>query len=230
MGCGTKCSKLNQLIKDGNNEEAKKIIDSGYNVNKKYVSDIFISIITQNECVECTPLCTACECKNYEMIAYLLENNADPNMARYGTQYPFEIFLSHSYENEEIFNLFLEKGVDLEKHMIIPPEAALMSHYFLADPEYRDIMERELLVLISEGVEWSNENEHRQYGGYSLLHYVASTDRVQFMEVLLSYPEAKEYINSKCDAGFTPYMFAEMNEQLDMCELLKQYGALEMAD
>lgn len=87
-----------------------------------------------------------------------------------------------------------------------------------------------MLVLISEGVEWSNENEHRQYGGYSLLHYVASTDRVQFMEVLLSYPEAKEYINSKCDAGFTPYMFAEMNEQLDMCELLKQYGALEMAD
>lgn len=225
MGCGQmqKHTEINKLIANGENEKVIKMVEDGYKVNQTSQNSSIISFLTQNEGNEGSPLYTACEYKNYDMIKFLLENGADPNYSGYKREYPFEIFLSKAYTDEEAFELFLEKGADIEKYLIKSPVAALMSHYRRADADRQEIMERELRVLISSGVTWRNENLNEQYGGYSLLHFVAATDRTEFMKELLSYDEAAEYINTKTNMGETPYDIAKQNNQVEMCVLLKAY-------
>ena len=216
---------LNTLIRDGNNELAKQLVKEGYPINKTKESNRLVSLLTQNERNENTPLYTACECNNREMIKYLLDNNANPNLRTYGREYPFEMFLMHCYEDEELFALFLAKGADIEKYMIKPPVAALMGHYHTADERHREIMQRELRELIKCGIKWRNDDMESQYGGYSLLHYVASTDRLDFMQELLYYNESRSCINTKTNTGYTPYALAKKNGEQQMCELLEKAGA-----
>lgn len=224
IGCSqnNENTKINALIVSGENEEAIQMINNGYDINQAQNS-VAASILSQNEINEGSLLYTACKAKNYEMVKYLLMNGADPNYAGYIQEYPFEIFLSNSYVDEDAFNLFIEKGADLEKHMVKPPIIALMSHYPRVNVDKQEIIEREVKTLISHGVSWRNETLDEQYGGYSILHFVAATNRTDFMCELLSYDEAAQYIDSRTNTGETPYDIAKQNGQSEMCAVLKEY-------
>lgn len=221
-GCSNNQShrEINQLITNGDNEEVIKLVESGYDINKK-CDNVVISILTENADFNCSPLYTACKTSNYEMIKFLLNNEANPNYSGYNTEYPFELFLSTSYNDKEAFDLFLEKGADIEKHGIKTPMCALMIHYAGADEEHQEIIEDELRELISLGISWRNENLDEQYGGYSILHFVAMSDRIEFMQELLEYNDAAEYLKSVTASGKTPYDLAKQNNQEEMCKLLE---------
>ena len=234
-GCGNKKEqeKLNKLIANLDNDEAKRLVDKGYSLNNTFTSDIILSLISQNEYNGNTPLCTACRCENTEMIRYLLENGANPNITRFRQCYPLELFLSHSYDSDEsLLELFIEKGVNVNKYEIRPPMVELMKHYDCPDDEAeaekiekREIVEREIKILIENGVKWQNDDMNTQYAGYSILHFVAATDRTDFMKELLTYENARNYINSQTSKGYTPLHFAAFNNERDMYNLLIQEGA-----
>lgn len=221
IGCGRnhENTKINALIASGRNQEAIQMINNGYDINQVQNS-VAASILSQNEINGGSLLYTACKAKNHEMVKYLLINGADPNYAGYNQEYPFEIFLGNSYTDEDAFNLFIEKGADFEKHMVKPPIIALMSHYPRVNIDKQEIIEREVKILISHGINWRNETLDEQYGGYSILHFVAATDRTDFMCELLSYDEAAQYINSRSNTGETPYDIAKQNGQPEMCAVL----------
>lgn len=222
-GCGKKQDNtdINKLIASGENEKVIEMVNNGYDINANVDSPLK-SIATQNEVNNCSPLYMACQSKNYDMIKFLLDNGADPNYSGYGLEYPFEVFMSKSYTDIDAFKLFLEKGADIEKHNIKIPLCALLSHYSKVDTAKQEIIEQEVLYLIDNGVIWRNDNLKEQYGGYSILHFVAATNRVEFMKTLLEYDEAKECLNSATNTGETPYDIAKANNQNDMCNILKQ--------
>lgn len=225
--------RLNSLIAANDNEAAKELVDKGYSLNDTFLSDMFISILTQNEANEATPLYTACLNENNEMTRYLLENGANPNVTRFRREYPLVLYLENSYASDEsLLDLFIEKGVDLNRYEISPPMVALMKHYYRSDDESeaestenREIIERELRVLIKNGLKWQNDDPYTQYDGYSILHFVAATDRTDFMRELLTYDNAMDYLNSQTSDGYTPLHFAAFNNEQAMYDFLIQAGA-----
>lgn len=84
VGCKFNKNRVAALcdsIEDCNDEEAKLIAEKIDNLNQ-YASNFVTvgSILTQGGVDTRTPLYSACKSNNLEMIRYLLEQGADPNL------------------------------------------------------------------------------------------------------------------------------------------------------
>ena len=228
-GCGYRSTKLQDCIENNRNDEAIEIIEKGYKVNRVHrISGLLYDVFTQGGSIEETPLYTACRVGNKEMIFYLLENGADPDLTTDGCSYPLETYINeHGGEDDGVIEAFVEAGADVNLGRFVTPFCAVMNRYSHADKEVQDIYEKQAVYMLEHGANWQCESQKAllQFGGYTPLHFIALTDRADTMERFLQYDDARKYIDSKDEFGYTAILVAAQAHQKTVYQLLLDFGA-----
>lgn len=222
-------NKIQQYIENNQNAEAIAMIEAGYDVNQvDSKSELLYSIFTQGDHETETPLYTACRVGNKEMILYLLENGADPNLKNEACEYPLEEYLvEHMGEDDGIIEAFVDAGVDLNLGRTVTPFCAIMNAFSCAEKEYQDIYEKQAVYMLEHGANWVCESDSQvlRYQGYTPLHFIALTNRVDTMERFLAFDDAKKYIDAKDEFGDTALLNAARSHQNDIYQMLLDNGA-----
>jgi len=131
---------LKHYLTNDNLYEVKKIID-GYDFNK-----IFIGILKQ------TILCYATK-YSFEIMNYLLENGADPNLT-HKEYIDYPIIQATKSRNSKKVKLLLKYNADVN---VIHKKYTTLS-YSLYDRELTDIS----YLLIDAGADWVEKNEYNK--------------------------------------------------------------------
>ena len=230
-GCGNmnKADKIKEYIENNRNDEAIAIIESGYNVNRvNEVSELLYYVFTQGGHTEETPLYIACRVGNKEMIFYLLENGADPNLKNEGCSYPLEKYIKeHGGEDDGVIEAFVAAGADVNLGRLATPFCAVMNRFDGADKEQQDIYEKQAVFMLEHGANWRCEPESAldQFEGYTPIHFIAMTDRADTMARFLQYDDARKYIDAKDRFGDTAIMNAARNHKETAYQMLLDFGA-----
>jgi len=231
VGCGKMkdANKIQQYIENNQNDEAIAMIEAGYDVNQvDSKAELLYSIFTQGDHETETPLYTACRVGNKEMIFYLLENGADPNLKNEACEYPLEEYLvEHMGEDDGIIEAFVDAGVDLNLGRTATPFCVIMNGFSYAEKDYQDIYEKQAVYMLEHGANWQcvSDSQVLRYQGCTPLHFIAFTDRVDTLERFLAYDDAKKTINEKDDFGNTAIMYAARMHQKETYQMLLDNGA-----
>ena len=221
--------KLHDCIENNRNDEAIEIIEKGYKVNRVHrISGLLYYVFTQGGSMEETPLYTACRVGNKEMIFYLLENGADPDLTTAGCSYPLETYIKgYGGEDDGVIEAFVEAGADVNLGRLATPFCAVMNRFHGADKEVQDIYEKQAIYMLEHGANWYCEPKSAldQFEGYTPIHCIALTDRTDTMERFLQYDDARKYIDAKDRFGDTAIMNAARNHHDATYQMLLDFGA-----
>jgi len=230
VGCGRSNTTdiLNEHIKAGEVEQAREIIDSGINLNKtndNFAGKLF-SIFTQGQSNFFTPLYTACKEGNTEIIIYLLENGANPNITGYHQNYPLEVYYENNrYVDDSVLDAMLKANVDVNLGTSMTPIVALLRQYKDSDSETRRGLERQLIVLLENGASWEDWSEGLSEINATPIHFAIGYEEPEFVAALLSNPVTARYLNIQDGEGCTPLIIAAKNQQLECYNILIGAGA-----
>ena len=218
--------KLNTYIVNGQNKEAIALIEKGIDLNKKNdVADMICSKMTEGMVLNPLPLYMACYSGNTEMIHYLLDNGADPNITNYGYSYPLEEYLRTNYHlDASVVSHMIEVGVDVTKGRYDTPLFALIERYNrIKSEDSKKCLQEEALYLIDAGANWQADKVDVKNEGYTILHLVAPSDDTDFMKILLTYEQAKECLDVRDKKwGNTPIDLAREYNKTEMEQLLSE--------
>lgn len=224
-GCAntSKIAKICEAIEDGDNKTAMELIDSTDNLNQLNVNAWELkSVLTQSDFDRSTPLVTACEKGDLEIIEYLLENGADPNFTAGDIYYPLEAMVA---KNKELgykgLELLDDYGADFSLYTHHPLLYYLGSTFKYSEGNISDGAYEMVIYLIENDKPLVNKD------GFTLLHYMAQSDNTDFLEELLNCNEVQELINFMSDDGDTPLHMSALCENIDSYNLLVSYGADE---
>ena len=216
--------KLNTYIVNGQNEEAIALIEKGIDLNKKNdLADRICSKMTDGMVAFPLPLYMACHAGNTEMIHYLLDQGADPNITNYGYSYPLEEYLRNNYNlDASVVSHMIEAGVDVTQGRYDTPMFALIERYNrIKSEESKKCLQDEVIYLIDAGANWEAGKVDIKNEGYTILHWVAPSEDTDFMIKLLTYEQSKDCINVRDKKwGNTPLDLAREYNKTEMEQLL----------
>lgn len=219
---------LHIVCGDGNTENsvaiAKLLLDHGASIhlNEKIGGE--------------TPLTFAVHVGYVDMIRFLLENGADPNLKNDDDETPLVIVTnSHERENKlEILNLLLKHGADPDSSMLdyfirlrhIDGVQLLLEYVSITNDLLYTAAARSnpeiVNLLLTEG-KHVDINGSTSGGGTALHGAMCNRNTIPIIKMLLDHGA---HVNAKNNKEQTPLDIAILFEDTDCQELLLQYGAI----
>lgn len=221
-GC-EKSKNLIQSIRDGNTEEALKLIEDGANVNEYYPWRIFQPLLFFVEEGSDLPLEVACGRGNVQMVQALLEHGADPNKYYKGGFSAVEAVRGDPDTRLELYKLLVKYNADV--NLYGGDTSALCDELYRnswnnsmnEEEEYEKTIEIICFLYDNGGKCLYRGNE------INVLLYSAMRGMPELVSIFLN--DYAIDVNVKSETGKTALMYGAEDNEMNLCQMLLEYGA-----
>ena len=196
------CDDVCENIESFDNEYAKKLIGKHININDH--GDEYD-----------TMLMSACKSGNSEMIIYLIENGANPNLTVFGKMTPLELFCFSGYEaGEEALIALLDAGAKQSTYSIKPAVFILADNYRSMNLNQKMLATNETVLMLKYGAPLG-------YGKNNLLHLAAEGNMFSLFNTIAHSKDGIAMINDKNSDGLTPWEVAVKHGSIDVQRVIR---------
>lgn len=216
--------KLQNAIKSNNIEKVKELLDEGVDPN---ITDIPISKLWRMvETHADTPLATACEYGNYDIVKLLIDYGATTDVLEYTGWSPLHRTLfKYDRDDLKIVKLLLENGADLEMDggtiplvtaVYMFPKTYSYDNNKIVWGNYDDQAARDITEIVKLII--GDKTPNYQFSGRTLLMTAIKNENIPLIKYFLSF---------ECDLnitdihnGKTAYDYAIETENQEIIDLL----------